>query len=81
MSKQSDESNSILEQLIATTANPKIIYASHNLQFQGLTQDQVFGTPSQKKDGIHMNGAKGKIVITSSLKNLFQQSKIKTTPN
>ena len=81
MAKHNDDSNDILKQLIEQTANPKIIHANHNLPNQGFTKDQVFGTQYQKTDRIHMNGDKGKIAITASFKNLFQQAKIKMTLN
>ena len=62
-----------LEQVASETKNAKIIIAKHNLETQGLTREEIYGLKSDKCDGIHLSGKKGKLAMNNSIENIIQK--------
>ena len=51
--------NTYLEQVVEDTQNNKVITAKHNLETLGLIQEQIFGSTSDRFNGINIYGPKG----------------------
>ena len=64
-------SNDVLEQKITNLNSNKILVAEHNVNYQGLSKEDVFGTPSARNDGVHMNGRLGRKAFTTSMINVL----------
>ena len=72
LSELSEKSNSALKLEVKNYKNDKIGDMEHNIAIQGLTKEDVYGVKSERNDGIHMNGKRGKQAYTNSLIHVLQ---------
>ena len=76
LSEISEKANNALKEEVKKYNNDKICVVEPNIALQGLTKENVFGSKSERNDGVHMNGKHGKEAYTNSIINALKSSGI-----